>query len=77
LRKVVNYFEKNNVVKRRNSEEVVANQEMLRMVEHGQCSFRDALAGKGNTMEIEIWSRGTIGNSGIHVEKRLVSFKGR
>ena len=45
------------------------------MVEHGRCSFRGALSGKGNTTEIEIWSRGTIGNSGIHMEKRLASFE--
>jgi hypothetical protein len=44
------------------------------MVEDGRCSFRDALAGKSNAREIEIWSSGTIGNSGIHMEKRLVSF---
>lgn len=70
----MNYFGKNDVVKCRNSEEVVANQEMLRTVEHGQRSIRDALAGKGSAREIEIWSRGTIGNSGIHTEKKLVSF---
>jgi hypothetical protein len=35
LRKVVSYFGKNNVVKCRNSEEVVVNQETSQTVEHG------------------------------------------
>ncbi|KAE8022199.1 hypothetical protein FH972_008023 [Carpinus fangiana] len=41
----------------------------------GWTMFIQGCAGReGNAREIEIWSSGTIGNSGIHMEKRLVSF---